>query len=59
MRGREGNRVWIITAYVSRFSRLIFLPLYVGAWELLYNSNFNSVEFDGFKNEVGTYAHHL
>lgn len=22
---------------------------YVGTWELLYNSNFNSTEFDGFK----------
>ena len=27
---------------------------YVGTWELLYNPNFNSTEFDGFKNEAGT-----
>lgn len=25
---------------------------YVGTWELLYNPNFNSTEFDGFKNEA-------
>lgn len=24
---------------------------YVGTWELLYNKNFNSTEFDGFKTE--------
>lgn len=29
---------------------------YVGTWELLYNSNFNSTEFDGFKNEAGTHS---
>ena len=27
---------------------------YVGTWELLYNPNFNSIEFDGFKKEAGT-----
>ena len=29
---------------------------YVGTWELLYNPNFNSTEFDGFKNEAGTHS---
>lgn len=29
---------------------------YVGTWEILYNPNFNSVEFDGFKNEAGTHS---
>ena len=29
---------------------------YVGTWELLYNPNFNSIEFDGFKNEAGTHS---
>ena len=29
---------------------------YVGTWELLYNHNFNSTEFDGFKNEAGTHS---
>ena len=29
---------------------------YVGTWEVLYNSNFNSIEFDGFKNEAGTHS---
>ncbi len=26
---------------------------YVGTWESLYNPNFNSIEFDGFKKEAG------
>ncbi len=29
---------------------------YVGTWELLYNPNFKSTEFDGFKNEAGTHS---
>ena len=29
---------------------------YIGTWELLYNQNFNSTEFDGFKNEAGTHS---
>ena len=29
---------------------------YVGSWELLYNSNFNSIEFDGIKNEAGNHS---
>lgn len=29
---------------------------YIGTWELLYNPNFNSIEFDGFKNESGTHS---
>ena len=29
---------------------------YVGTWELLYNPNFNSIEFDGFKNEAGSHS---
>ena len=29
---------------------------YVGTWELLYNSNFNSIEFDGIKNEAGNHS---
>ena len=28
---------------------------YIGTWELLYNPNFNSTEFDGFKNEAGSH----
>ena len=28
--------------------------LFLGTWEILNNSNFNSIEFDGFKNESGT-----
>ena len=30
--------------------------LYLGTWEYLNNQNFNSIEFDGFKNESGTNA---
>ena len=29
---------------------------YVGTWEILYNPDFNSIEFDGFKNEAGTHS---
>ena len=29
---------------------------YIGTWELLYNPKFNSIEFDGFKNEAGTHS---
>ena len=29
---------------------------YVGTWEILYNPNFNSIEFDGIKNEAGTHS---
>ena len=29
---------------------------YIGTWELLYNPNFNSIEFDGFKNEAGAHS---
>ena len=29
---------------------------YIGTWEILYNPNFNSIEFDGFKNEAGSNA---
>ncbi len=28
--------------------------LFLGTWEYLYNEKFNSIEFDGFKNESGT-----
>lgn len=30
--------------------------LFLGTWEYLNNKNFNSIEFDGFKNESGTNA---
>ncbi|MEI6090468.1 MAG: KilA-N domain-containing protein [bacterium] len=28
---------------------------FIGLWEILHNPNFNSIEFDGFKNESGSY----
>ncbi len=27
---------------------------FIGLWEQLYNPDFNSIEFDGFKNEAGS-----
>jgi hypothetical protein len=27
---------------------------FIGLWEQLHNHNFNSIEFDGFKNEFGS-----
>jgi hypothetical protein len=27
---------------------------FIGLWELLYNKDFNSIEFDGFKNQAGS-----
>jgi len=36
--------------------RTRFTVEFLGFWELLYNPNFNRVEFDTFKNEAGTNA---
>ncbi|OGL42758.1 MAG: DNA-binding protein [Candidatus Schekmanbacteria bacterium RBG_13_48_7] len=27
---------------------------FIGLWEILHNNNFNSIEFDGFKNQAGS-----
>jgi len=27
---------------------------FIGLWEQIHNPNFNSIEFDGFKNEAGS-----
>jgi hypothetical protein len=27
---------------------------FIGLWEQIHNSNFNSIEFDAFKNEAGS-----
>lgn len=29
---------------------------FLGTWESIYNPNFNSVEFDGFKNQAGLHT---
>jgi hypothetical protein len=35
---------------------MVKLGVYLGIWEYLYNSNFKSLEFEGFKNEAGANA---
>jgi len=41
---------YIIQNWMRTTNSLLFL----GTWEMLNNANFNSIEFDGFKNESGT-----
>ena len=41
---------YIIQNWMRTTNSLLFL----GTWEYLNNDNFNSIEFDGFKNESGT-----
>ena len=41
---------------VQNWMRTINTILFLGTWEFLNNPDFNSVEFDGFKNEFGTNA---
>ena len=43
---------YIIQNWMRTTNSLLFL----GTWEYLNNKNFNSIEFDGFKNESGTNA---
>ncbi len=43
---------YIIQNWMRSTNSLLFL----GTWEYLNNENFNSIEFDGFKNESGTNA---
>lgn len=43
---------YIIQNWMRTTNSLLFL----GTWEYLNNENFNSIEFDGFKNESGTNA---
>ncbi|MCM1370305.1 MAG: KilA-N domain-containing protein [Clostridium sp.] len=41
---------------IQNWMRTTNTILYLGTWEYLNNQNFNSIEFDGFKNESGTNA---
>ena len=41
---------------IQNWMRTTNTILFLGTWEYLNNPNFNSVEFDGFKNESGTNA---
>ena len=41
---------------VQNWMRTTNTILFLGTWEFLNNPDFNSVEFDGFKNESGTNA---
>lgn len=43
---------YIIQNWMRSTNSLLFL----GTWEILNNEYFNSIEFDGFKNESGTHA---
>ena len=43
---------YIIQNWMRNTNTILFL----GTWEYLNNPNFNSIEFDGFKNESGTNA---
>ncbi len=38
---------------IQNWMRYTNTILFLETWEYLYNSNFNSIEFDGFKNESG------
>ena len=50
-RYKDKNRTdYIIQNWMRTTNSLLFL----GTWEYLNNENFNSIEFDGFKNESGT-----
>lgn len=52
-RYKEKERTdYIIQNWMRSTNSLLFL----GTWEYLNNKNFNSIEFDGFKNESGTNA---
>ena len=41
---------------IQNWMRTTNTILYLGTWEYINNENFNSIEFDGFKNESGTNA---
>ncbi len=41
---------------IQNWMRTTNTILFLGTWEYLNNPNFNSIEFDGFKNESGTNA---
>ena len=43
---------YIIQNWMRNTNSILFL----GTWESIHNDNFNSIEFDGFKNESGTNA---
>ena len=51
VKGFEGQGA-LIEQWLRNKDTLLFL----GTWETLYNENFNSIEFDGFKNESGTHS---
>ena len=49
-RYKDKNRTdYIIQNWLRTTNSILFL----GTWEYLHNENFNSIEFDGFKNESG------
>jgi hypothetical protein len=53
-RSFEGGSA-LIEQWVRNKDTIIFL----GTWEKIYNSDFNSLEFEGIKNEAGTSSYYL
>ncbi|WP_248000740.1 KilA-N domain-containing protein [Photorhabdus hindustanensis] len=48
---KDGDRSdYILQNWMRNRSTIEF----IGLWEQLHNSDFNSIEFDGFKNEAGS-----
>ena len=41
---------------IQNWMRTTYSLVFLGTWEHINNENFNSIEFDGFKNESGTNA---
>jgi len=41
---------YIVQNWLRNYETIEFL----GIWEMIYNPNFNSIEFDGFKNKAGS-----
>ena len=46
----SGRSDYILQNWMRNRSTIEF----IGLWEQIHNHNFNSIEFDGFKNEAGS-----
>ena len=52
--GRERFRETLAQSKIEKWLRNKNTIEFLGIWEEMYNSNFNSTEFGGIKNEAGT-----